>query len=259
MYLENSIFKDWNILKWVFNILILVLTISILGLFVNVVFAIGYIVMLVVHEMGHVMAAKGYDIQVRFGGFTPFGAYIQILDQTSLKENAIIALSGPLCGLITTVLYFFLYYIVGEPTFLWLSFFTGIVSLMNLLPLDPFDGGKVIEGTFCYLPILFIPFLGYGVYRSYLENTPFGILAVLAILYILRDVKQMRKRNRIDRLLYLEKPPKLSIFLVYLLIIGLLSAMLVALYLDYGFALLPKFQPVQIPSELQALWTQLLP
>lgn len=257
MCLENSIFKDWNIIKWVFNIFIVVLTISVLGMFVNVMFAVGYIVMLVVHEMGHMMAAKGYDIQVRFGGFTPFGAYIQILDQTSLKENAVIALSGPLCGLMTTVLYFFLYMLVTEPTFLWLSFFTGVVSLMNLLPLDPFDGGKVIEGTFCYLPVLFIPFLGYGAYLSYLEHTPFGILALLGILYILRDVRLMRKRNRIDRLLYLEKPPKLSIFLVYLLIIGLLGAMLVALYVDYGIDLLPQFKQIQIPSELQELWAQL--
>lgn len=255
--MENSIFKDWNIIKWIFNILILVLTISILGLFVNVLFAIGYIIMLVVHEMGHILAAKGYGIQVRFGGFTPFGAYIQILDQTSLKENAVIALSGPLSGLITTVLYFFLYYLVGEATYLWLSFFTGIVSLMNLMPLDPFDGGKVIEGTFCYLPLVFLPFLGYAIYLSYQLDVMLSVISIFAFLYIIRDVRQMRKRNRIDRLLYLEKPPKFLIFLIYILIIALLCAMLVALYFDYGNQLLPQLNPIQLPIELQQLWSNI--
>lgn len=198
--MNDHIFKDWNILKWIFNILILILTIYILGLFVNVIFAIGYVIMLVIHELGHVMAAKGYGANVRFGGFTPFGAYIQILDQTSIKENAVIAISGPLCGLITTILYFFSYYLLHDVTFLWLSFFTGVVSLMNLLPLDPFDGGKVVSGTFYYFPLIFLPVIGYGIYMTYTKEPILAVVLLMLGMYIIRNVMRMKKAYRLDSL-----------------------------------------------------------
>lgn len=256
--MRNSIFKDWNIIKWLFNILMVSATITVLGYCVNIEFAIGYIMMLVVHELGHIMAARAYDVQVRFGGFTPFGAYIQIYDQTSLKENAVIAISGPLCGLITTILYFFVFILIGNQTFLWLSFFTGIVSLMNLMPLDPFDGGKVIQGTFCYLPLFAVPFLGYGAYMMYREHSLLYPFLIAFIVYIILNVVRMRKRNRIDSMLYLEKSPKFMIFIIYIIIILLLVAMLYALFKDYGLSLLPTIQPIVLPSILQTFFDQIL-
>lgn len=249
--MENSIFKDWNIIKWIWNACILIITIYILGRLINITFAIGYIIMLFVHELGHMMAALGFDVHVRFGGFTPFGAYIQILDQTTLKENAIIAISGPLCGLATAVLYFFLFFLMKEPTFLWLSFFTGIVSLMNLLPLDPFDGGKVVQGACWYFPLFFLPLLGYGIYNSYRTAPLVASFLAFVIVYAISDVAQMKKRNRIDTLMSLEKPKRMGVFLSYLLVIVILTALLIALYLDYGSALFPKIQPITIPPFLQ--------
>lgn len=251
--MNGHIFKDWNILKWIFNILILILTIYILGLFVNVIFAIGYVIMLVIHELGHVMAAKGYGANVRFGGFTPFGAYIQILDQTSIKENAVIAISGPLCGLITTILYFFSYYLLHDVTFLWLSFFTGVVSLMNLLPLDPFDGGKVVSGTFYYFPLIFLPVIGYGIYMTYTKEPILAVVLLMLGMYIIRNVMRMKKAYRLDSLFYLEKSSKAGVFFVYLLVIVLLAGMLCAMLLDFGLTLLPEIQPVTLPPFLNDL------
>lgn len=248
--MKNSIFKDWNILKWFANICIVFVTLFVLSSFVNKIFAFGYILMLVVHELGHIMAAMGYDVQVRFGGFTPFGAYIQILDQTSLKENAVIALSGPLCGLVTTIIYFLLFFVIKDVTFLWLSFFTGVVSLLNLLPLDPFDGGKVMQGTFCYLPFVFLPFLAYGAYVSYVNQESLWILFIMISIYIVFNVLRMHKRERMERMFYLKKSNKASIFFAYLLIVVLLAAILGAMYMDYGNQLLPDIKEVQLPDFL---------
>jgi len=247
--MHNSIFNGWNIIKWIFNIFILIVTVYILSVFINITFAAGYIVMLGMHELGHVMAAKGYGATVRFGGFTPFGAYIQIVNETSVKENAVIAVSGPLCGFITTILYYFLFYLLKDQTFLWLSFFTGMVSLLNLLPLNPFDGGKVISGTFVYFPLFFVPLLLYGAYRSY-RDLPllaggFGLLVV----YVMIDVLRMRRENRIEMLFRFDRSEKLWIFFAYVVIVFALSALLAAMVFDYKDSLLPQIQPLYIPEE----------
>lgn len=250
---DTGIFKDWNILKWVFNIFIVGATIFLLTSMLNIIFAVGYILMLFVHELGHIMAAKGYDISVRFGGFTPFGAYMQVLDHTTTKQNAVIAISGPISGLIMALLYYFIFYFSMDTTFLRLCFFTGFVSLMNLLPLDPFDGGKIAESICCYLPMLFLPLLSYIAYQSREEIT-FGIVSAIA-LYILMNVRQMRKRHRLDALLDFEKTPKLLILFIYMMIVLVLAGLLFALYLDFQTMIIPELKPIDFQQwNFSNLW-----
>lgn len=236
--MQNSIFKDWNIGKWILNIIIVLLTITVLSFFIDPIFALGYVIMLIVHEAGHIISAKSYGAQVRFGGFTPFGAYIQILDQTSIKENAIIAMSGPLCGLLNAIVYFFIFYLMKEQTFLWLSFFAGVVSLMNLLPLNPFDGGKVISGTFYYFPLLFIPFLIYSILVLTNEQWLIYVQGLL-ILYIILDVVKMHRTNRLDRILSITHESKATIFFIYIFIVILLAGLMVTMTIDFKNTLLP--------------------
>ncbi len=243
--MKNSIFKDWNIGKWLFNILILVLTITILSFFINPVFAVGYVIMLAVHESGHILAAKGYGAQVRFGGFTPFGAYIQITDQTSVKANAIIAMSGPLSGLLNALIYFFIFYIMKDQTFLWLSFFAAVVSFLNLLPLNPFDGGKVISATFCYFPLVLVPLLLYSIIVYHVEQWLIYV-QVFLIIYILFDVFRMHRNNRLERVFHIGSQFRVTIFFIYLMIVGLLAGLLLTMIMDFKTALIPH---IIIPQE----------
>lgn len=243
--MHNSIFKGWNIGKWIINISVVILTLAVLSVFINPLFALGYILMLIVHEAGHILSARSYNAQVCFGGFTPFGAYIQILDQTSIKENAVIAMSGPLCGLLNALIYFFIFYFTKNQTFLWLSFFAGVVSLMNLLPLNPFDGGKVISGTFCYFPLIFIPLLIYSIVM--LSEDQWLIYAQgLLILYIIADVLKMHRANRIERIFQIGHESKALIFFVYLLVVALLSGLMITMSIDFKNSLLPQ---IVIPEE----------
>ena len=247
--MQNSIFKDWNIGKWIMNIFVVLFTVAILSVFVNPLFALGYIVMLIIHESGNIICAKRYGAQLRFGGFTPFGAYIQILDQTTVKENAVIAMSGPLFGLLNALIYFFLFYFLKNQTFLWLSFFAGIVSLMNLLPLNPFDGGKVIAGTYYYFPLILIPFVIYSI--IVLTDDQLMIYAqALFIIYIIHDVLKMRRANRLERIFHIGHESKAAIFIVYLSATVLLSGLMIVMSIEYRDALLPQ---IVIPDEFTEL------
>ena len=244
-------FQGWSFFKWLWNIFVVLITIYVLTLFLNLTFAIGYVIMLIIHEAGHVIAAKAYGASVHFGGFTPFGAYITISNETSIKENAIIAISGPLCGLLTTVIYFILCYITLRQNFLWLSFFTGIVSLMNLLPLDPFDGGKVISAVFLYFPLILIPALGYGAYYFFMEKELWISVVLLAVIvYIVFDVVRMRNNRHMELMFQFSKSSKAAIFFAYLLIVIVLCGMLAAMMFDYGTLLIPRTQPLNLPEDL---------
>lgn len=254
----RSIFSGWSFLKWLLNGAIMILTIFFLSYFVNPIFAVGYVAMLLIHEMGHIIAARAYDAIVRFGGFTPFGAYIEIINKTSIKENAIIAISGPLCGLLATILYLFLFYFLKDYTFLWLSFFGAVVSALNLLPLNPFDGGKVIAGTFKFFPLCFIPLLAYGIYRM-MDQMILLVLFTFLILYIFYDFMTTRRRNRFKDLVQYKKSTRALIFLVYLLVFVLLGALIVTMVMEYREALLPQIDLSQRFHEFQQWLSSIIP
>lgn len=233
-------------------------TIFLLSFFVNPIFAVGYVVMLLIHEFGHIIAARTYGAIVRFGGFTPFGAYIEIINKTSIKENAIIAISGPLCGLLATIIYLFLFYFLKDYTFLWLSFFGAVVSLLNLLPLNPFDGGKVIAGTFKGFPLCFIPVLIYGIYR-YMDHLILLVLFTFLIIYILYDFVTTRRRNRFKDMVQFKTSTRILIFLVYLLVFVLLAALILTMVMEYREALLPQIDVSLRVTQFQQWLNSLLP
>lgn len=254
----KSIFSGWSFFKWLVNGIIMILTVALLSFFINPVFAIGYVIMLLIHEIGHIVAARAYGAIVRFGGFTPFGAYIEIINKTSIKENSIIAISGPLCGLLATIIYLFLFYFLKDYTFLWLSFFGAIVSLLNLLPLNPFDGGKVIAGTFKSFPLFFIPFLAYGIYCT-MDHMILLIVFALLILYNIYDFVSTKRRNRFKDLVQYKKSTRAMIFFVYLLVFVLLGALIFTMVIEYREALIPQIDFSLRISQFQQWLKSILP
>lgn len=109
-------------------------------------FAIGLVMMLFIHEMGHVWAAKRRQLPVSAPAFIPFlGALITMKKQPQDAETeAYIAYGGPLIGTIGAVLALVLGFLTNySPLFIiaWVGFF---LNLINLLPIHPLDGGRIV-------------------------------------------------------------------------------------------------------------------
>jgi Zn-dependent protease len=158
---EMELMKKPSIGKILFNILIVTLLILVLSFGLNPYYAIGYLFILIIHESGHYIAAKILNLKVVFGGFTPFGAYIVHENTVSCKENAIIAIAGPLFGDILGLIYYLVYFFTGYNTFLVLSFTSIVINLMNLIPVRPLDGGHIAEAISPKLCYIGLPFLLY--------------------------------------------------------------------------------------------------
>lgn len=158
---DKTLPKKFSIKKVLLNILMASLIISILGFVVNLKYALGYLFILILHELGHYITAKFLKVSVTFGGFTPIGAYIIHENPKNCKENALIAMGGPLLGSILGLVYYVVYQVTGDYTFLVLTFTSIILNLANLIPVSPLDGGQIVEAISPVLCYIGFPFLIY--------------------------------------------------------------------------------------------------
>jgi len=110
-------------------------------------FAAGVVVLIFVHEIGHVIAAKSYGLPVTAPMFIPFvGAYVMHARPNSSYSHAMIAYAGPLAGGLGGWACYFLGLALGEHWILAVAFYTFILNLLNLLPIPPLDGSKIWIG-----------------------------------------------------------------------------------------------------------------
>jgi len=107
--------------------------------------AVGLIALIFIHEMGHVIAARMRGLAVTMPMFTPFGAYVQTSAQSSIAEEAFVKLSGPLLGGLASLLTMGLGFVMGSPLLIQVGTYGVFLNLLNLIPLDPFDGGGIAQ------------------------------------------------------------------------------------------------------------------
>lgn len=103
-----------------------------------------------IHELGHYLAMRIYNYKDLGIFFVPMmGAFATgTKDQISQKQQVIILLAGPLPGVIIGLIlgYFGLKY--QNPFLLKTANIFVILNLFNLLPIIPFDGGRILKTMF---------------------------------------------------------------------------------------------------------------
>jgi Zn-dependent protease len=108
-------------------------------------FAIGFVALIFVHEMGHFAAARQKGLNVGAPTFIPFfGAWISLKDTPmNVETEAYIAFAGPLVGTVGALACYFLARHYDSRLLLALSYSGFFINLFNLIPLSPFDGGRI--------------------------------------------------------------------------------------------------------------------
>ncbi len=109
-------------------------------------FAVGFVLLLFVHEMGHALMLRARGIKAGVPVFIPFmGAFIGLKEMPKdAKTEAEVGIAGPLLGTLGAVLCLQL----GGPgrmeLFTRLAYVGFLINLFNLLPVLPLDGGRVM-------------------------------------------------------------------------------------------------------------------
>lgn len=113
-------------------------------------FGAGLLVLIAVHESGHMLFARAEGLPVSAPIFLgPFGAVIGLKRPPSdARQEAVIAIGGPVVGTIGAVVAFALAGLAAPGTHLHglllaLAYVGFFLNLFNLVPLSPLDGGRV--------------------------------------------------------------------------------------------------------------------
>jgi Zn-dependent protease len=152
-------------------------------------YAIGFVLLIFVHEMGHYIAARRCGLDVGAPTFIPFvGAWIQLKQMPHDAETeAYIGIAGPMAGTFGALACYYAGRNFDSTLLLALSYSGFFLNLFNLIPLAPFDGGRVTQ---VISPKLW--FVGVPILIALFFYRPSPILILVAILAAPQVMKAWR-------------------------------------------------------------------
>ncbi|HEV2944692.1 MAG TPA: site-2 protease family protein [Solirubrobacteraceae bacterium] len=142
-------------------------------------FALGFVVLLFVHEMGHVIQLRKEGVKASAPMFIPgFGAVVMM---KSLPDDALaearVGLAGPVLGTLGAGLCLAIAEATNSDLLRALAFVGFLINLINLVPVVPFDGGRAMAAM---APTMW--FLGLGVILALLLLTGNAFLLIFLLL-----------------------------------------------------------------------------
>jgi Zn-dependent protease len=187
-------------------------------------FALGFVLLLLVHEMGHVIQLRREGIHASTPMFIPFlGALItaKSLGKDAAAE-ARVGLAGPILGGLGAALCLVIWQLTGNTFWEALAFVGFLLNLFNLLPVSPLDGGRAMAAM---APAMW--FVGLAMMVAFLFLTHFQNPIVLLFILIggmdsWRRWKLRRDGGEAQQAYYRVSPmTRIMVAAVYLALIGL--------------------------------------
>jgi Zn-dependent protease len=108
-------------------------------------YAVGFVLLLFFHELGHYLAARQRGLNVGVPTFIPFvGAWIQLKEMPhDVETEAYVGFAGPLAGTVAALACYWFARETGSGLLLALSYSGFMLNLFNLIPISPLDGGRI--------------------------------------------------------------------------------------------------------------------
>ncbi|MFO1476218.1 MAG: site-2 protease family protein [Verrucomicrobiota bacterium] len=109
-------------------------------------FAVGFVLLIFVHECGHLLAARRLGLKVGAPVFIPFmGALIALKEAPrNAWIEAQVGIGGPMLGTLGAGLCELLFLATGNPMFRGLAYTGFFLNLFNLAPVGFLDGGRIV-------------------------------------------------------------------------------------------------------------------
>jgi Zn-dependent protease len=194
-------------------------------------FAVGFVALLFVHEMGHVVALRREGIKASAPMFVPFlGA---VIAARSLGDNALaearVGLAGPIFGTAAAAVVAAVGLATHSGLLEALGYVGFLLNLFNMLPVVPLDGGRAMAAM---APWLW--FLGFGaiVALDFLEPNPILLIITLFAGFEVYRRWEHRRNPTPEQLAYYRVAPRarLAVGAVY---IGLIVLLAIGMHATY--------------------------
>ena len=211
--------------KFVGTALTMVLSVAAYALLFPVWFAVGFVVLIWIHEMGHVLQLRREGIRASAPMFVPFlGAFVAMkeMPKNALAE-ARVGLAGPVLGTLGALGALGIYAETQSLLFLGLAYVGFFLNLFNLLPMLPLDGGRAVGAM---SPVFWL--LGILMTVALLVVQPNIILILIALVGGSELWRRWRMRNTPEGQAYnkIETRHRVMVGLVYFGLIAVLALLM---------------------------------
>lgn len=153
-------------------------------------FGVVFVLLILVHELGHYVTFRNFGIAASLPFFIPgFGAFVAARGPAlSLTKEALAALAGPVYGLAAAGVCYAVATVTHEPFWYAAAYVGFFLNALNLLPIPPLDGGGIAAAIDPRLWIVGAAALLGFVVATHAWTSPFVIviLAVVAVVAVPR-------------------------------------------------------------------------
>jgi Zn-dependent protease len=190
-------------------------------------FAVGFVLLLFVHEMGHVIQLRREGVKASAPMFIPFlGA---VIAARSFGGNALaearVGLAGPILGSLAAAALIPIASATGNHLFTALAFTGFFLNLFNLLPVVPLDGGRAMAAL---SPVMW--FIGFAALLAVTVLYPNPIMVLILLFGAMETWRRWQDRKSPGAREYYRVSTRNRVF-VAAVYIGLI--VLLALGMDY--------------------------
>jgi Zn-dependent protease len=184
-------------------------------------FAVGFVILLLLHEMGHVIQLRREGIEASAPMFIPFlGAVISAKSMgDDAAAEARVGLAGPVLGTVATLVPLGIWLATGNEFWQALAFVGFFLNLFNLLPVVPLDGGRAMAALSPW--VWFVGFAGLIVLTVFFPNP---ILLLILLFGGMESWRRFKQRNTPEGQAYHRVPARTRV-LVAVVYLGLAIAL----------------------------------
>jgi Zn-dependent protease len=159
---------------------------------------VGFVAIILIHEIGHAVAIRAKGLHAGIMVFIPFiGGAVTLKDQPrSAYDDAQIGLAGPIAGTFASLVFLQIYKWTDQPLYLAIAAAGFAVNLLNLLPIGMLDGGRISAAVTKWMWVF-----GGGVliYKVVKQPNPLMLLIVVLVAF---QVYLSIVRERDDKAFY---------------------------------------------------------
>jgi Zn-dependent protease len=198
-------------------------------------FSVGFVLLLLLHELGHVFQLRREGIKASAPMFIPFlGAVISAKSMgDDAGAEARVGLAGPILGSIATLVPLGIWIATGSHFWQALAFIGFFLNLFNLLPILPLDGGRAMAAL---SPWVWLVGLAGLVAMVFFFPSP--ILLIILLLGGMESWRRWKSRNTPEGRAYHQIPARTRILVaaIYLALLVVLAVGVSATHLPRGLS-----------------------
>ena len=190
--------------------------------------ALGFVLLLLLHECGHLIVAKWFGLAVSAPMFIPFmGAFIALKEAPrNAWMEACVGIGGPILGSLAAAACHALGLALNYPLLIALGWSAYFLNLFNLTPVGMLDGGRIVSAL---SPWLWLP--GFAALGWLAWTHPNFIVWILLFASLPRIVSLFRKRTEEEQRYYEVAPAQR--WLMALMYFGLIGALVLGMHVSH--------------------------